>query len=833
MRIKTFLCAVLAMAGLMMSVEVNAQSTTTTIWNGVAYSSAQNKTILLYNVGTGRLLIHGGDWGTQARLFYQNWGDKLTLKYSSGAYSITTPFDKYFTVNVPSVTSAKTSWDDPAEVWQPIMDGSGSYSGASTGSYSINLTFERIEGETGNTTYTYYIRQTPKSGSTYYIGAAYGMTSATSFMDELGDDECAYTTETYAKATTTYTIGDATQVSAQALYQWRIILFDDYEEMVTRATDELSANISYEIFDQDFTRNVNSFYDNWKAISTNATGNATSQGSGRFIYTWGFSAQGTRQRHRNWYGTAPANSTNPNLRVSGKWCTPIRLKEQFSDDWIWSYVLYGCTSENAKNNLTTEQQTAVSRGQMKDAKYGYMSFEGIGAVYSSITAPATGWYQVSCIGFSQSATQNRGYLFAASSNSPVDPSTLDYTDDKYAKAFLNNVAAGTYDRTSYMECMGDNTLNTNLEKVGAGYVLTRQQDDFRTTVLMYANAGDQIYFGVGKDAGTPTIGYENYYYDADWAPTDNYQIVFLGDNVVVFDEEETSIDYLKASNGDDKIYTNTTARLKRTFVKNSWNSFVFPIDLTSRQLKEAFGSDMGLAELVSIGSLSGLADCIDFKSVQLPADNNSVALEAGKFYIIKPTADPAEIDGKKYYVLGTHTFNTSNTGMNANGGWDITNPVVSSDYFVVDQEKTQGSPSFDQYKDNQIKWYATYVSSGTNTSVPAKSYVLGNNDGSANTPTKMYHLTKDTKILGFRGWIRDKADIEGTGSSGAKDLNIFVTNSFDETSGISTIPVTLPYMNNVIYDISGRQVGKISGTTVVLPREKGMYIVNGKKFIVK
>ena len=115
MRIKTFLCAVLAMIGLMTSVEVKAQSTDATRWKGNEYSALATTTgteVFLYNVGTGRFLIHGGDWGVQARFLYDDTGKLLTIKKGKAGSNIV--FDTGMSTDGAAVLGARRAGtDDP------------------------------------------------------------------------------------------------------------------------------------------------------------------------------------------------------------------------------------------------------------------------------------------------------------------------------------------------------------------------------------------------------------------------------------------------------------------------------------------------------------------------------------------------------------------------------------------------------------------------------------------------------------------------------------------------------------------------------------------------
>lgn len=895
-----------------MSADVSAQSTTTR-WSGYDVNSLTKATnngssgvsggewFFLYNVGTGKFLINGGDWGAEGRLFYDDWGKML--KYTNDGLIYTgmeTATNAWFWgANVPKVTSTFDWGSD--ETFYTLMDTRKTYSGSNT----RNLIFTRVENS-GNT-YTYYISEN-LGGNTYYLGGAWG-----EFRDEtdtsrdhgsfvfIDDDRAVWTSDNVTTKTNEVEIFGGTTVSAKELYQWRIVTLTQFEAQVLGNSENayggLNANVSYRITDQDFSRNVAAFFNgvNAEEPGWNVTSKAT-EGNGRYKYTFGWVNKPIDPEEDNYCDHLSTGTRY----VNEAWDTPVRLKEQF--------VGYG-----------------PSHWYKKDCKNGYLSFEGTGTVSTWITAPATGYYQVKCVGFSQStnsSNDHRGYLFASANNATSGVG--------YAQTYLYQMPAGTYDRTTYAQTLA----------VGNELRTTQDGGTYQSTVQIYATQGQRIYIGVGKDAstqsdpdyttggttttvyyysttvngttyylkaaadgtvsvvtekseatqwltsgsgntstyiyctingtqywlryenGTPKVGtstsasntsfrtilYDssinayrsnnnidvylqysnsnltwvasssssgvfkrtsdnittggtNYYHDTDWVAVDNFQIIFLGDQgPVIFDEDEnTSLDYLKNYNNNEDQFDNRTVWLKRTMMQNQWNSFVFPLDLTNAQVRNVFGDDVKLAKLHGLGTLSGDPGIIDFQSVNLGSDGT--AINAGDFYIIQPTKAPTTnaATGEKYYTIGRRTFTLS------------TLPA------------THSTTVTDESGSLHISAYATYVNGGQ---APAHSYVLGTKSGE--DQIFMYYLSKATNMKGFRGYLVDE-----DGALGSKSANIFLGGFFDdETLYIDGLHNHKPTSDGYIYDMMGRKVGKANETsTDNLP--KGMYIMNGKKFIVK
>ena len=246
MVIKRILCAALLVAGLMSSASVCAQnSQNTTRWEGINVDNLTNNSktdVFLYNVGTGRFLIHGGDWGTQARLFYNDSGKMLILnKRANGVL-----FDTGMMTLKSDGSAAKWlicntgNWDNNDLTLTIVMDGRENQG---------TWTLQRVTDDPG---YTYYMSQT-SGGTTRWMGAAYGENDSHHDGDPNGrlallsssydkavwstadpnnnDDECVCElkpvegtgTVTRTMATEVQVFNADTKVPLRDLYKWRIV----------------------------------------------------------------------------------------------------------------------------------------------------------------------------------------------------------------------------------------------------------------------------------------------------------------------------------------------------------------------------------------------------------------------------------------------------------------------------------------------------------------------------------------------------------------------------------------------------------------------------------
>lgn len=396
-----------------------------------------------------------------------------------------------------------------------------------------------------------------------------------------------------------------------------------------------------------------------------------------------------------------------------------------------------------------------------------------GKISQEITGLRKGWYKVTCYGMS---TDGKGYLFASGDNTTT-------AGDKYSTSnfVIPEETPDTYVKASYM-------LITNPTK-------------YEQSVTVFVNDEGTLTFGAEVTDGG----------DQAWTCFDSFSFAYCGegDLDLIIDETQTSVDYINAQTYDKN---NQTLRLARTLNTNQWNSFVLPVNLNAGQVKTAFGGDTKLAQLDGAEG-----NRIYFKLVSLD-DNEATAIVAGQLYIINPqlaisSGDEVthrveaynDITVSEYYTINQVTFKSTDKLESAT---------------ISDEEFQQGAST-----DGQMRMAGTYVSltktdEGGNP-IPAGSYVLSGGSWK-------YAVNGVNKVSGLRGWIETKAE------TGSKNL-IFNIDGVDEeevSTGIDGIYVDGVQTNTSapksgIYSISGQ---KMSCTTS-LP--KGLYIVNGRKMIVK
>ena len=111
------------------------------------------KKIFLFNVGTGRFIIDGGNWGVEGRLFHEDFGRAMTLlptgRINSGITESNLGDNKNNFCARPPEPFGR-NWSDYEKYnYTTIMDGEDKTN------YQMTWSFERVEDPSDTETYTY------------------------------------------------------------------------------------------------------------------------------------------------------------------------------------------------------------------------------------------------------------------------------------------------------------------------------------------------------------------------------------------------------------------------------------------------------------------------------------------------------------------------------------------------------------------------------------------------------------------------------------------------------------------------------------------------------
>lgn len=412
-----------------------------------------------------------------------------------------------------------------------------------------------------------------------------------------------------------------------------------------------------------------------------------------------------------------------------------------------------------------------------------------GTVTQKVQILKKGWYILSCDGFynATNGSSMKSFFFAKVEGYDRGSSSVSAELEKFRGDFEYTVEDLT-------KIYGKDDVAIESPYVKAGKVFNEKK--YQNSLIVYVPSdGDILNIGVEVTGSNRR---------RDLTVFDNFQLQYCGDRDIVLDESQTDVTYI---NKQVEQNVAKTLILKRSMTPYQWNSITLPVALTAAQFKRAFGRRAELSVLK--GQDENLSSRVVFTPVDLTNDDE-VVIHPDKLYIMKPTRG-ANV------TFGEHTKIIENY-----------RPItVQAPYYQINgvslTETTEGESKEDAKHsttvDGKLQFYGTQVKRETKY-VPRYSYVLGAKDG------KWHYLTEPHSILGFRCWI-------ATGSAGlAKQMTFSINGVVDNTTGINqTIVDDQRPQNADIYTINGQLVRAGSSSIEGLP--KGIYIVNGKKLVVR
>mgnify|MGYP003370235116 CR=1 FL=1 len=441
-----------------------------------------------------------------------------------------------------------------------------------------------------------------------------------------------------------------------------------------------------------------------------------------------------------------------------------------------------------------------------------------GIVYQDVEVSIAGRYQIECKGYS---TTKKASLFAGVLNS--DNTLI----DKAKKDTLNQV--------SNMSQAAQNSLHVkdkNVDYAGKNFYGSRQ---YINTVYVTVTQKD-IDSGNNKIRFGIMVGDQN---DAnvegdEWTVFDDFRILYAAKDVkedLILDENRDNLSYLVNCKNPME---NKTLHLNKTFTLDKWNSFILPVNLNKKQVLATFGANARLAKLTRLTDTG-----IEFTSVDL-LDDNSTAIEAYVPYIIFPKKNPGQTEAytASYEQQDNQPLQTITIAANHYVIGKVSKP--STGWSKMNQSKWKWATSMASEDGNMEAWGTFARTFGEATQdedkftwdIQNKSKIL---DGRCDLKDcyffangNMYHSKDRARGLrGFSCWFQMAPGAQ-------KSLQFTLDGVSQGTTGIEDIladyeqPVSR--FANGIYNLNGQLV-KQGNSTAGLP--SGMYIVNGKKCIVR
>ncbi len=366
---------------------------------------------------------------------------------------------------------------------------------------------------------------------------------------------------------------------------------------------------------------------------------------------------------------------------------------------------------------------------------------------------------------------------------PTDQYGNIYTPTTSAVPSVANIPCrGTYYK---FEPAKDGTLNVYVRQA-ANSPLYLVDETGKSQKSIDYKAGNDAKFNEGNDVSSYIIDKLaacRYGFDVKAGKTyvlfqNNATLGFYGFTFGASSTKETNVTISQDDGYTYEAKNNATVTLTKPLTANVWNAICLPFSMTEQQVRNAFGKDVRIAEFKKVDE-SGK------KAVASFGMHYYQLITAGKPCLIKPSQ-----------VNDTYTIQG----------------------VTIDAEKalTIDDPN------KKFDFVGTYET----TPKPVNSHFLGSNDG------KLYYITTAKNIRGLKAFLKPTENNSGAKLSIAFDST---DNDFDNnTTGIEAIK---DYMdqdaanssaNKGIYNINGQFMGT---NPAILPQ--GIYVKNGKKFIVK
>ncbi len=471
--------------------------------------------------------------------------------------------------------------------------------------------------------------------------------------------------------------------------------------------------------------------------------------------------------------------------------------------------------------------------------------------YQDVKVHKGGWFLLRCNGFStanssENIKQNGkplANLFITvldANNNPIN--------DKYSTATLNGISQADAE-----------ALGKTYDGAGIGHAFFEGEYENQVQICLdKALDGNEI---SDKNPVTLRIGF---YIDStpngkpavaanELTAVDNFKLYYAGPRrnpELILDEESTDLRYLTEAADE---YKNSVLHLNRKLNDNMWNSLILPVDLTWGQMKRTFGDAVKVAKLAALTENS-----VQFVTVE-PDSDEQVMVKAFEPYIVFPPY--TQVKSAPYTVDRFYTSagedNSEWLGTNYEKSTEENNRLtktINADHYDItmvslDREKltkylnTTNWESITKFKTIDGN-YGKMVCIGTMAKTYENGKIIDGRDN-LNGDYFMYkgkliqvpHGEKNNGekysygLKAFRCWfeLTDK-------TSGKPSLvSLLIDGVEDSTTGIADIHCSTDrtsYKRGIdgVFNINGQMVRR-SCNLEGLP--KGMYVVDGKKIIIR
>lgn len=745
----------------------------------------QTKIFFLYNVKTGQFFNAGGYWGTEGTM--RDYPLKLWAKTpGSGDNTIR------FAMELKTNQGQYIKWAKGSST----LDSGVFIDRLIKNEYSSNDWSFTPTGDAKNT-YNIYTYKTESSTQKYYMCVC----------GDIVDIKTA--NDIYS--------------SYKGYDEWRIFSMDQIVALQQENLDALknSLELSFKLKCAGFSRGDNEL-NSWK------------------MYPWGLGTDAIARfglEHLYDHPTLVANPTKP---------ITLDRKTEFHVDELSSTNTY---SFKYNNTTTTTDKTFSEKDDYQRylGKYFCADVKNVrGIIYQDVEIKNNGVYVVECKGYSNT---EKAKLFATIVTMGTNGNWEDTGDGQIRSTVLSQVSNMSADEQAALHIS-----EKNMDYAGQNFYNSRKYINNVLVNVEGVEGADKtrkaIRFGImvgSKEDAKPENG--------EWTVFDDFRLLFankVATEDLVLDEDRDNLEYLK----HETTYRNRTLHLNKTLVKDKWNSLVLPVDLTIDQFRNAFGANARLAELKTLKSNEIMFESNKtLDNLVTTTDKNTVVLKAYTPYIIFPTKDLSNETNHMY----TAKLRKKTTG--GDGADNYENVTIKANHIQIPNVTMKYIWDGSVFKNdltnmNTDNWTST-LNTGDGTITAFGTFARTFGDATQNTETGVWDITNKSKIIdgrdnligsyffyegnmyfsnerarglrGFSCWF--KPNTPGTKAT------LFL-DGVQQEGGLTDIgEITFEPQNesmerfaNGIYNMNGQLVK--AGTSMAgMP--KGIYIVNGKKVVVR
>ena len=509
------------------------------------------------------------------------------------------------------------------------------------------------------------------------------------------------------------------------------------------------------------------------------------------------------------------------------------------------------------DNVSSSQDAGfIGRTEAHQQKYGklfYCYTKGLRGFtfYQDVKVHKGGWYLLRCNGFSTANSseniKQNGKPLANLFITVLDANNNPITD-KYSTASLDGISqADAYHLAK--------THNGNpYEGAGIGHAFFEGEYENQVQICLddkTISDKNPVTLRIGfyvdpTPDGKPDVA------DNELTAVDEFKLLYAGPRrnpELILDEESTDLRYLTKATDE---YKNSVLHLNRKLNDNMWNSLILPVDLTWGQMKRTFGDAVKVAKLAALTENS-----VQFVTVE-PKNDDDVMVTAFEPYIVFPPY--TQVKSTAYTVDRFYTSagedNSEWLGKDYKPSKDENNRLtktVPADHYDItmvslDREKLMQHVNTDTWESKiQFKTidgnYGKMVCKGT----MAKTYDNGKIIEGRNDLNGAFFMYKGKLIQvpsgkkedgekyqyglkAFRCWF-ELTDNTTPGSTFSLMID-GVEDSATSIDDIHTDADRTSYKRGVegVFNMNGQMVRR-DNSLEGLP--KGMYVVNGKRVIIR